>query len=74
MSFRSGDHAEPRCLPDIHAVLPAPEAVPAEPEVRAAGRIVLVGDIAAGPQPAQVPDLLTAQDGPRRPDRRRRGP
>ncbi|MEU9125856.1 metallophosphoesterase family protein [Streptomyces sp. NPDC048506] len=30
----------------------------AEPEVRAAERIVLTGDIAAGPQPAQVLDLL----------------
>lgn len=45
-------------LSDIHGVLPALEAVLAEPEVRAADRIVLTGDITAGPQPAQVLDLL----------------
>ncbi|WP_326673125.1 metallophosphoesterase family protein [Streptomyces sp. NBC_01257] len=47
-------------LSDIHGVLPAREAVLAEPEVRAADRIVLTGDITAGPQPAQVLDLLTS--------------
>ncbi|WP_035874889.1 metallophosphoesterase family protein [Kitasatospora cheerisanensis] len=46
-------------LSDIHGVLPALEAVLAEPEVRAADRLVLTGDIAAGPQPAQVLDRLT---------------
>ena len=46
-------------LSDIHGVLPALEAVLAEPEVSAADRIVLTGDIAAGPQPAEVLDLLT---------------
>ncbi|MEV6166187.1 metallophosphoesterase family protein [Streptomyces sp. NPDC052052] len=46
-------------LSDIHGVLPALEAVLAEPEVRTADRVVLIGDIAAGPQPAQVLDLLT---------------
>ncbi|MEU6991575.1 metallophosphoesterase family protein [Streptomyces sp. NPDC046465] len=46
-------------LSDIHGVLPALEAVLAEPEVRAADRIVLTGDITAGPQPAQVLDLLS---------------
>jgi predicted phosphodiesterase len=45
-------------LSDIHGVLPALEAVLAEPDVRAADRVVLTGDIAAGPQPAQVLDLL----------------
>lgn len=45
-------------LSDIHGVLPALEAVLAEPDVRAADRIVLTGDIAAGPQPTQVLDLL----------------
>ncbi|MGI8668029.1 MAG: metallophosphoesterase family protein [Jatrophihabitans sp.] len=45
-------------LSDIHGVLPALEAVLAEPEVRAAGRIVVTGDIAAGPQPVQVLDRL----------------
>ncbi|NUS15662.1 MAG: metallophosphoesterase family protein [Streptomyces sp.] len=46
-------------LSDVHGVLPALEAVLAEPDVGAADRIVLTGDIAAGPQPAQVLDLLT---------------
>lgn len=45
-------------LSDIHGVLPALEAVLAEPDVGAADRIVLTGDITAGPQPAQVLDLL----------------
>jgi len=47
-------------LSDIHAVLPALEAVLAEPDVRSADLIVLTGDIAAGPQPVQTLDLLTA--------------
>ncbi|KIF00461.1 phosphoesterase [Streptomyces sp. RSD-27] len=46
-------------LSDVHGVLPALEAVLAEPEVGAADRIVLTGDITAGPQPAEVLDLLT---------------
>ncbi|MEV0261766.1 metallophosphoesterase family protein [Streptomyces sp. NPDC050617] len=45
-------------LSDIHGVLPALEAVLAEPDVRAADRIVLTGDIAAGPLPVQTLDLL----------------
>lgn len=45
-------------LSDIHGVLPALEAVLAEPEVRSAQRIVLSGDIAAGPQPVAVLDRL----------------
>ncbi|MFE9624592.1 metallophosphoesterase family protein [Streptomyces sp. NPDC006527] len=48
-------------LSDIHGVLPALEAVLAEPDVRAADRVVLTGDITAGPQPAEVLDLLRAQ-------------
>ncbi|KQW16756.1 metallophosphoesterase family protein [Streptomyces sp. Root369] len=48
-------------LSDIHGVLPALEAVLAEPEVAAAERIVLTGDITAGPQPAEVLALLRAQ-------------
>lgn len=47
-------------LSDIHGVLPALDAVLAEPDVRAAERIVLTGDIAAGPQPVEVIDRLTA--------------
>src|SRR5262249_16664150 len=39
-------------------VLPALEAVLAEPAVRSAGRIVLTGDIASGPQPTEVLDRL----------------
>jgi putative phosphoesterase len=45
-------------LSDIHGVLPALEAVLAEPEVQDAERIVLTGDIAAGPQPVEVLDRL----------------
>ncbi|MFD0888489.1 metallophosphoesterase family protein, partial [Streptosporangium algeriense] len=45
-------------LSDIHGVLPALEAVLAEPEVMAADRIVVTGDHAAGPQPVEVLDLL----------------
>lgn len=48
-------------LSDIHGVLPALEAVLAEPDVAAADLIVLTGDIAAGPQPVEVLDLLTEQ-------------
>ncbi|MFF3165788.1 metallophosphoesterase family protein [Streptomyces sp. NPDC003273] len=43
-----------------HGVLPALEAVLAEPDVRTADHIVLTGDITAGPQPTQVLDLLTS--------------
>jgi putative phosphoesterase len=46
-------------LSDIHGVLPALDAVLAEPDVLAAERIVLTGDIAAGPQPVTVLDRLT---------------
>ncbi|MFJ6216951.1 metallophosphoesterase family protein [Streptomyces sp. NPDC092296] len=46
-------------LSDIHGVLPALEAVLAEPDVRAADRVVLTGDLTAGPQPAEVLDRLT---------------
>lgn len=45
-------------LSDIHGVLPALEAVLAEPDVAAADRIMLTGDIAAGPQPTDVLDRL----------------
>jgi len=47
-------------LSDIHGVLPALEAVLAEPDVRAADRIVLTGDLAAGPQPVETLDALVA--------------
>ncbi|WP_248964138.1 metallophosphoesterase family protein [Sphaerisporangium perillae] len=45
-------------LSDIHGVLPALEAVLAEPDVAAADLIVLTGDVAAGPQPVETLDLL----------------
>lgn len=47
-------------LSDIHGVLPALEAVLAEPDVRAADAIVLNGDVAAGPQPVETLDLLAS--------------
>ena len=45
-------------LSDTHGVLPAVDAVLAEPAVAAADRIVVTGDIAAGPQPIAVLDRL----------------
>jgi len=45
-------------LSDIHGVLPALEAILVEPDVVSAERIVLTGDIAAGPQPVEVLDRL----------------
>ena len=45
-------------LSDIHGVLPALEAVLAEPDVAAADLIVLTGDLAAGPQPVETLDRL----------------
>lgn len=47
-------------LSDVHGVLPALEAVLAEPDVQAAELIVLTGDIAAGPQPVRTLDLLVS--------------
>ncbi|PPK68503.1 metallophosphoesterase family protein [Actinokineospora auranticolor] len=45
-------------LSDIHGVAPALAAVLAEPEVLCADRIVVTGDTTAGPQPAEVLDML----------------
>ena len=45
-------------LSDVHGVLPALDAVLAEPEVAAAERVVVTGDLAAGPQPVAVLDRL----------------
>lgn len=45
-------------LADVHGVLPALEAVLAEPDVRGADRVVLAGDLAAGPLPVVTLDLL----------------
>lgn len=47
-------------LSDIHGVLPALEAVLAEPAVRDADLVVLTGDLAAGPMPVPTLDLLEA--------------
>lgn len=47
-------------LSDIHGVLPALEAVLAEPDVRAADLVVLTGDLASGPQPVETLDALSA--------------
>jgi putative phosphoesterase len=49
-------------IADVHGVLPVLEAVLAQPEVRAADRVVVCGDHAAGPQPTTVLDLLTSLD------------
>lgn len=45
-------------LSDIHGVLPALDAVLAEPAVRDAELIVLTGDVAAGPLPVETLDRL----------------
>ncbi|MBC2876965.1 MULTISPECIES: metallophosphoesterase family protein [Streptomyces] len=47
-------------LSDIHGVLPALEAVLAEPDVITADLIAVTGDHAAGPQPREVLDRLRA--------------
>ncbi len=47
-------------LSDVHGVLPVLEAVLAEPAVAGADLVVVTGDHAAGPQPGQVLDRLTA--------------
>ena len=45
-------------LSDIHGVLPALDAVLAEPVVQTADRLVVTGDLAAGPMPVQTLDRL----------------
>ncbi|WP_433617328.1 metallophosphoesterase family protein [Dactylosporangium sp. CA-139114] len=45
-------------LADVHANLPALEAVLADVEAHGADRIVLLGDIAGGPMPAETLDVL----------------
>jgi predicted phosphodiesterase len=47
-------------LADIHANLPALEAVLDEPDVASADAVVLLGDIALGPMPAETLDRLAA--------------
>ncbi|MEV7325549.1 metallophosphoesterase family protein [Streptomyces sp. NPDC093970] len=58
MTVTATEPARVAVLSDIHGVLPALEAVLAEPDVVAADRIVLTGDITAGPQPGQVVEVL----------------
>jgi predicted phosphodiesterase len=47
-------------LADIHANLPALEAVLAEPDLADVDAVVLLGDIALGPMPAETLDRLAA--------------
>jgi predicted phosphodiesterase len=47
-------------LSDVHGVLPVLQAVLAEPDVAHADLVVVTGDLAAGPQPVEVLDVLTA--------------
>lgn len=47
-------YASVAVLSDVHGVLPALDAVLAEPDVRGADRVVVTGDIADGPQPVEV--------------------
>ncbi len=47
-------------LSDIHGVLPALDAVLAEPDVRSADLVVVTGDLAAGPAPVEVLDRLSS--------------
>ena len=48
-------------LYDVHGHLPALEAVLAEPDVEAADLVLVGGDFAAGPMPAETVDLLRSQ-------------
>ena len=50
-------------LSDVHGVLPVLEAVLAEPDVAEADLVVITGDHAAGPQPAEVLHRLSALGG-----------
>jgi predicted phosphodiesterase len=45
-------------LADVHGNLPALSAVLAEPDVAAADAVVLLGDIALGPMPAETLEVL----------------
>lgn len=45
-------------IADVHGVLPALEAVLAEPDVRSADLVVVCGDVAAGPLPSETVDAL----------------
>lgn len=47
-------------LADVHCVLPALDAVLAEPDVRSADLVVLAGDLTVGPLPERTVDRVTA--------------
>jgi predicted phosphodiesterase len=53
-------------LYDVHGNLPALHAVLGDPEFAAADAVVIGGDVAAGPMPAEVLDALTALERPLR--------
>ncbi|MDX6361966.1 MAG: hypothetical protein QOC85_969 [Streptomyces sp.] len=57
---RYGPVARVAVLSDIHANIPAFEAVLAEPDVAAAGLVVLCGDLTWGPQPQETYELIAA--------------
>ena len=52
-------------IADVHGVLPALEAVLAEPEVRAADLVVVCGDVATGPLPRETVEALWQRLGRR---------
>ncbi|MBD5786471.1 metallophosphoesterase family protein [Cellulosimicrobium terreum] len=54
------EHSTVAVLSDVHGVLPVLDAVLAEPDVRGADLVVVTGDHAAGPEPVEVLDRLTA--------------
>ena len=56
-------------LSDVHGVLPVLEAILAEPDVVAADRVVVTGDHAAGPMPAETLDALVGLGSERAPVR-----
>ncbi|WP_405907537.1 metallophosphoesterase family protein [Streptomyces sp. NBC_00828] len=57
---RYGPVARVAVLSDIHANVPAFEAVLAEPDVAAADLVVLNGDLTWGPQPQETYELIAA--------------
>ncbi|MFC5001537.1 metallophosphoesterase family protein [Dactylosporangium cerinum] len=64
MTARFGPVERLAVLSDVHANVPALEAVLAEPDVAAADLVVFCGDLTWGPEPARTADLVRAL-GPR---------
>jgi predicted phosphodiesterase len=60
---RHGPVARVAVLSDIHANIPAFEAVLAEPDVAAADLVVLCGDLTWGPQPQETYEQILALGG-----------